>query len=128
MAQDYGLKISKPGYDVNTAAVKDQIFNSSYSNFKIIAQGSLSISVGGTVGTEYTNNVAHGLSVVPGHMEFFQHRNTSNSYPSGANAGDGLDGLGYAKTDGTNYTAVVISNGTSYTATVYYYIFADPAT
>lgn len=123
---DYGIKISKPGFDVKTAAVKDQIFNSSYNNFKIVAQGQTTITVGSTAGTEYITNIAHGLSFTPGHMEFFQHRSTTKSYTPGGNNGDGLDGFAYGRADGTNLALVTVSNGTAYTATVYYYIFADP--
>ena len=42
---NYGIKISKAGYDVKTADVKDQIFNSSANSFKIAQEGDASVTV-----------------------------------------------------------------------------------
>lgn len=126
MSLNYGLAISKAGYDVKTTAITNQVFNSSYNKFKIVSQGSSTVSVGATAGTSYTTNIAHGLSYTPGHVEFIQHRDANKSYFSTGNAGDGVDGFGYGRADATNLTLVVVSSGTSYTATFYYYIFADP--
>ena len=120
---DYGLKISKPGYDILTAGVKDQIFNSSYNSFKIVAQGTTSISVPTSGGGSVT--IAHGLSFTPAFLSFCQLSDSSMSFPPdsyGLTNGEGF----YCASDSTNIRFNADSYGTAYTAYIYYYIIGDP--
>ena len=57
---DYGLKISKSGYDVKTAAVKDLIITSKANQWKI--------HMTGTVSGTGPINVAHSLGYTPGYL------------------------------------------------------------
>lgn len=58
---DYGIKVSKPGYDVKTAAANNLVFSSEYSTLRVKQQGS------GTVkhSTGRTVTIAHNLGYVP---------------------------------------------------------------
>lgn len=69
----YGLKVSKPGYDVHTAADEDLIFNSSQNIFKIVGTYDITspsyttaVVAAGDVGLDVSaTSVAHGLSFIP---------------------------------------------------------------
>ena len=126
---DYGIKISKDGYDINTTAVTNQVFNSSYNNFKIVAEGQTTISVNGD-SVDDTRTIAHGRSNIPAFMAFAQLRGDNTvSFPLNGmdlTSGDGEQFTGY--TDVTNIVFTATDAGTAYTATIYYYIFADPCT
>lgn len=45
----YGIKISKPGYDVNTAALSDLIFDSRAGYSRILQKGTLYFPAGGSL-------------------------------------------------------------------------------
>ena len=125
---DYGLKISKAGFDVLTCAVKDQIFNSSYNNFKIVAEGLIALSVASGDVTKSTD-ITHGLGYTPGFMAFAQlsgDANVSyllNSFDLFSGIGEGFTGFA----DGTKVRLTVDGTGSAYTAQIYYYIIADPS-
>ena len=61
---DYGLKVSRPGYDVLTASDVQLAFSSKFNYFKIVTTGVVSLSVDSGAGF-FTQNIAHGLSFVP---------------------------------------------------------------
>ena len=60
----YGLKVSKPGFDVYDAGDDDLIFNSDNNVFKIVLSGVTTISVA-AFDTYEEVNVAHGLGYAP---------------------------------------------------------------
>lgn len=66
----YGIKVSKPGFDVNTAATKDLFLDTSYPLLKIkqSGSGSLSISDGGSD----SDTIAHNLGYKPRVMVYGQ--------------------------------------------------------
>jgi len=59
---DYGIKVSRPGYDVKTATPEQLAFSSKYSTFKIHARdsGTVNSASGGGLAT-----IAHGLGYTP---------------------------------------------------------------
>lgn len=65
---DYGIKVSKAGYDVLTTGDANIVMSSAYNLFKIVATGSGTITVSGA-GT-YTVDIAHGLGTVPAFVGF----------------------------------------------------------
>lgn len=75
---DYGLKVSRPGYDVKNAAPNELVFSSKYSTLKVKQQGSGAIydSTGRTI------IINHGLGYVP----YFIVHTTSD--PVYGNSGD----------------------------------------
>lgn len=66
-----GLKISKPGFDVDTAAPKDLIMSTQFDMFKIARTGTLYIDIpeetkgDGAASSTYTTTYSHGLGYTP---------------------------------------------------------------
>ena len=60
MAQDVGIKISKPNYDATTAADSDLLFSSSWPSLPIVNEYTKTIS-----SLPYTTTIPHGLGYVP---------------------------------------------------------------
>jgi hypothetical protein len=68
---DYGMKISKDGDDVTTAADKDLIMTSKFNQFKIFAQGSFTVTVAKNTAYGYTDLI-HNLGYVPGFLIYLE--------------------------------------------------------
>lgn len=69
----YGLKVSKPGFDVYDSDGDDLAFNSDQNVFKIVDTGTLSLThtIGGSGNViTTTESVAHGLSYTPALLAF----------------------------------------------------------
>lgn len=100
MGKHYGIKVSRPGFDVNSATPAQLAFSSKYQTFKIHSRGS------GTVNSNSGGGLAtipHGLGYVPA---FFVHVDY-NQAGSFTLAPYGVDGdpdfqLLYAYADSTN--------------------------
>ena len=134
---DFGIKIAKPGEDVKTADLKDQVFNSEANSLKVWMTGSKNISVseftgaGGTgIGDE---DIAHGLGYTPFFLVFFKLKHASKLWLQ-----DSLDDsvlftnyiTGSAYSNDTNlhlHIAVTGANLVAWTATAYYIILIDKA-
>lgn len=104
---DWGLKVSKPGFDVTTATNEQLIFNSSQNVFKIV-QGPKQVTVTCAAGSTIGNaSVAHGLEgFVPIPMGFL---NGASISTVGSNLSLPLPSFGTATIDTTNH---VIDFGT----------------
>lgn len=77
---DYGIKVSKPGYDVKTAEDKDLVFSSKFFTPRVHVQGSGSIThTGGR-----TVTIAHNLGYVPMFMVHGDISGIPTLFPSGA--------------------------------------------
>jgi hypothetical protein len=59
----YGLKVSKPGHDVKTAADKDLVYSSEWATFTVFAANSGSISY--STGSVTTVTINHNLGYRP---------------------------------------------------------------
>ena len=68
---NYGFKISKPGYDVKTAAIKNLIITSKANQWKL--------HMTGTVSGTGPINVAHSLSYTPGYLGADYHTSGGDS-------------------------------------------------
>jgi len=128
---NYGIKVAKPGFDVATAALKDQIFNSSANSLKIWMAGSANITKSAGAG-DYTTNVAHNLSYAPFFLCFFKLDHASklwfqDSLDDGLLLTDYVYGFGH--TDTTNLVLTVRDNSGvgAFTAVGYYVILIDKA-
>lgn len=63
MAQEYGAKVSKPGYDVKTATPDQLVYSSKYNTLRVFASGSGSINLSsGNIGVV---TIAHNLGYRP---------------------------------------------------------------
>lgn len=69
---DYGIKISKPGFDVKTASPENLILTSQANQYKIHIKGSLSYTSTGT------KVILHGLPYTPAYIAFI--KKSYNSY------------------------------------------------
>ena len=126
---DYGIKISKPGFDAKTADVKDQVFNSEHNSLKVWMTGSKNITIGAGI-AEYSTTVAHGLGYSPFFIVYFKLKHATKFWFQ-----DSLDDsllpaafvFGRATADDTNLNLYVQNDVgfTSTTATAYYIILID---
>jgi hypothetical protein len=105
---NYGMKISKDGYDVKTASVKDLVMTSKANQWKVHLQGSVTAT-----SSSQTFTVAHGLSYTPAYI-FFYKANANSYYQMSA-----LGGANYI--DGTNLSMQTASIGDKMS----YIIFKD---
>ncbi|MCR4306244.1 MAG: hypothetical protein NUV73_04135 [Candidatus Daviesbacteria bacterium] len=64
---DYGMKVSKPGFDVKTAADKDLVFSSKFDTFKVHSTGIGSFTANGAL---QTATIAHTLGYLPAFFVF----------------------------------------------------------
>lgn len=134
---NYGIKISKPGYDIKTTGLNNQIFNSSANSLKLWMVGHANISVsaftgfGGT-GVGYTE-ITHNLGYAPFYLCNFKLKHASKLWLQ-----DSLDTsmllnnfiTGYAYSNSTKLRMSVMVNGNNlaaFTAVGYYQIFIDKA-
>jgi hypothetical protein len=113
----YGLKISKPGVDVKTAANSDLLYTSDKEYMKILAEGSIST----TANTQYL--IAHGLSYTPRVLAYGRANGKSFELPrlfgGGSDpVGGGLQG--FISVDSANIRIFTYIN-----ASVYFYVFID---
>lgn len=67
MAKDYGIKISKPGFDVKTCADKNLVFSSKFDTFRVYSSGIGSFTA--NLATQ-TATIPHSLGYVPAFMVF----------------------------------------------------------
>jgi len=134
---DFGIKITKPGYDTKTAAIKDQVFNSEYNSLKIWMTGNVSISVsewdglgGGGVGS---SSVAHNLAYEPFFLTYFKLSNSGKLWLQDSLDDDLLFNIFVASNsyvDTTNLVMSITTNGNAraaWTAYCYYIILIDKA-
>lgn len=122
---DFGMKVSKDGFDAKTASIKDLVLHSEHFGIKIGKVGSTTFSV--TSGVGGSGTVAHGMGYTPGFLAFIKFGNTKYFPPSSWNHEGNYEQF-LASSDGTNLNFSVDSNASSsYTATVYYFILVDPA-
>ena len=133
---DYGIKVTRDGYDIDSTEPRDYLLNSSYSSVKIVATGSGTL----TVNAWSTNSVSinHGLSFVPLVLFFCELSPGSGKWFSGAvrldpgdaDAGDiyvevYMSGSDYGATyvDSTAFKLMLTNDGATNRSVDYFYIF-----
>jgi len=131
---NYGIKVSKAGYNVLTTGLENQVFNSSANSLKIWMAGSTNISVteaNGGAGTGSVN-VAHNLSYAPFYLCYFKLDDANKLWLQGS-LDDGQLLTTYINTsawsNSTNLHGDIVVNGTlaAFTAVMYYLVFIDEA-
>lgn len=118
---DYGIRISKDGFDVKTANILQQTFNSEKNCLKISAEGTSSYT-----GTGGSITIAHGLGYIPAWLLWFEVDGSGKWFGQYMNehlSGKGVNVIPY--TDGTNLVAE-INMASSATVKIYYVLFVDP--
>lgn len=124
------IRVSLPGFDAGTDTNPNHyIFHSDYNTFKILNQGTASISVG-TGSNVYT--VAHNSTVNPPSLAIFAKFPDGfitplsfNNIKAYSNTYQQLNGRSVNNTwwDGTNISIYDASVGTAYTLNIAWYVF-----
>jgi hypothetical protein len=69
LGSTYGLKVSKPGYDVTSTTSENLLFDSTNNNFlRSIVTGTLSLPAGLTASTSVTLGTMYGSLMLMGHL------------------------------------------------------------
>jgi len=76
---DWGIKISKEGYDVKTASDNQLIFSSAFNNWKVHASGTVNLILDGE-NSNYVD-IYHSLEYVPTAMAFLVWGDISSKLP-----------------------------------------------
>jgi len=116
---DYGIKVTTDGYDVSTATVLQQTFNSSVNTLKIADTGMITNTAIGWRIVDFN----HGFSYRPG-LLFWWDANNGQFY-----LGNTIYNFGQRGVDGTAYNTKIefsIYTSTSTTIRIFYVVLADP--
>jgi len=121
---DYGIKVTRDGYDVASATILQQSFNSQKNCLKLTPpSGGTATSTASGVRTV---QVAHGLGIVPGFLIWFDVDSSGRWYPGYSQEDvSGKSVFVNPYTDGT-YLNLYMSSSASATIRVYYFLFVDP--
>lgn len=69
LGSTYGLKVSKPGFDVTSTASQNLLFDSTNNNFlRSIVTGTLSLAAGTSASTSITLGTIYGSLMLMGHL------------------------------------------------------------
>lgn len=68
LGSTYGLKISKPGYEVTTTNSENLLMDTNNNYFKSVITGTLSLSAGGTSTTSITLGTTYSSLMLIGHL------------------------------------------------------------
>ena len=122
---EYGLKISKNGYDVLTATDVNTSMSSKFNSFKVLSQGTLTKAISPSSSFQVT--VSHSLGYRPAFLVFSERQvGETRRYQAPF-----ADGAIYATVDAyistTTLTIDITTGGSSGTGTLnlYYYILID---
>ena len=134
---DFGVKVSKPGVDINTADLRDQVFNSEANSLKVWMTGSQAISVSQYTGFAGTGigdeDIAHGLGYTPFYLVYFKLKHASklwwqDSIDDSALFNNYIRGSAYSNDTNLHlHVSVTGNNLAAWTATAYYFILIDKA-
>ena len=83
---DYGIKVSRAGHDVKTAAGKNLIFNSGHNTLKVFGLYSKTINCSGH--KEKTESVAHNLGYRPAFLAICTNSSVTRLCPHYENSED----------------------------------------
>ena len=123
---NFGIKISKEGFDVKTCDKKDQILNSEANSLKIWMTGNINISA--VQNSTVSVNVAHELGYPPFYLVYFKLKDANKLWMQGSYDESRLPTNythGTVVADDTNVTISVTTDESNFTATAYYIIFID---
>jgi len=122
---DLGIKFSKPGYDIKTATIANQGFNSEKNSIKIALTGTVTSTLASGGGAE-THNIDHNFDFAPGFLVWFEIDGNGIWYfmhTPGVNI-DYVNCDPYSDT--THLVIPLVNNGVSqHIIVVYYAILAD---
>ena len=82
---NYGIKVSKEGYDVKTATSDQLVMSSKFNMFKVFATGNLSITKSGTAWEALETSVTHNLGYYPAYLGYWVDTSSGNRKLLGPN-------------------------------------------
>lgn len=115
---NYGLKISKPGFDVGTCTDSQCVYTSKYGSMKVRQSGSIILTA------SVQGNVIHNFGYNPNYFCFID--DVDNEGNAGVFPMGGLSTIydtGVSLTHYTDTTKLYLTSQN--TKTAYYYIFAE---
>lgn len=118
---NYGIKVTKPGYDVSSATALQQVFNSSYNCMKMLPFASFSQTVNGTADVVVT----HNLGYKPAFLVFFEVLGNGKWYAYGSDEDSGRAIGIFAFATDTDIVFRLYSNSST-AVIVEYVLFVDP--
>lgn len=118
---DYGLRVSKTGYDVKTATNTQLVYSSSFNNFKVYAAGTATLTLTG--GAMNSVDITHSLGYVPAYMVFVIDGSTLRRSPTAL--ADGTTGIDPFVNSSKIRVYGQDSGGIGGTYTLKYYIFIE---
>lgn len=127
----YGMKISKPGYNVNTCAEEDLVFSSELDYHKIDQVGSVNITIANGQTMSPWTEIAHGYAYKPMVLVWGVLDTTGDYdfefFTQEYVAGSPTYLCGHLDVTSTYLRLALHRSGTTgdITRTVYYYIFAN---
>lgn len=110
---DYGIKVTADGYDVSTATVLQQTFNSSVNTLKIADTGIITSTASGIRLVDFN----HGFSYRPGLLFWWDANNGQFYLGNMGSVGGSVD---------NTKIEFRISTSTSTTIRIFYVVLADP--
>jgi len=118
---DYGIKISRPGYDVKSTGILNQVFNSEKNTLKLDIEGFFSSTASGARNVD----VNHGYSYAPGYLAWYEINSSGKWFPVYTKDYEtGKDGLVWVWADTTKVRFEINTNASA-TVKVYYVVLAD---
>ena len=129
--KNYGLKISKDGYDVDTTTQDNLVFGSNFFTNKILMEGELEIAVDNEVAPGWwtgTGTIVHGLNYNPIFLCYAKLGSVATSQGKTLLNGAGIEPtLSPRNGFGENIGKLLIdvTHTSQITARVKYYIFYD---
>jgi len=129
---DYGMKVSKTGFDVKTASLDNLILTSEYASWKVAQEGAGTVVVPALTELHYTET-AHSLGYRPFVIGFAQPESASGrrTLLVGRTPAAGALTRKFLHTDATNFTVIYQKSATSIagiTFNFYAYVMADQNT
>ena len=76
---DYGIKVTRAGYDITSTEEREYVFWSKYQAVKIYSQGSGTVTIPSGSSTNDVS-IAHGLSFIPMYLLFSQLMDASGKW------------------------------------------------
>ena len=72
MSENFGLKISKPGQDVNVATDANLHYSSKFNILKVFKEATTTVNWNGTTHVGALTQIAHGLNFTPAFLAFIE--------------------------------------------------------
>lgn len=119
---NYGIKITKPGYDVSSASLSNQEFNSSYNIMKTSHRGTFSSTASGQRSFDIYN-----LPYRCGFITWFEVDNNGRWYPGGTYEDySGANCIAISYIDDADVLRTIFYSSSSKLITVRFFLLADP--